>query len=148
MCLHNTQKKSSFSFEDRTREFLFLDTGGQERFRALRSSIYRGLDVVFLVYAVNDKKSFEQLDFWLSEIRRYSKRFSTDENVPVVVVANKIDVDDRVISREEGEAYAAKIGSRYLETSAKTGQNVQEIIKLTFELTSHSPKTHGCCSVQ
>ena len=78
----------------------------------------------------------------------YQSRYGYKINIPRAIIANKVDVDDRVISREEGEAYAAKIGVPYLETSAKTGQNVQEIMKLALELKSHPPKKHGHCTLQ
>ena len=107
------------------------------------------MDIVFVVYAVNDRKSFEELNAWLREVDLYT---NFGEKTPRAIIANKIDVDDRIISTEEGQAFAERIHVPYLETSAKTGQNVQEILKLTLELTARGPEPehgkHKHCSVQ
>ena len=125
------------------------DTGRVEAFRSACQGLYTNVNVVFLVYAVNDKESFEKLSMWLREVDLYTRH---KKDTPRVIIGNKIDVDDRVISREEGEAYAANFGVPYLETSAKTGQNVQEIMKLAFQLSpqenENEQEKHGCCSLQ
>jgi Ras-related protein Rab-18 len=66
------------------------DTAGQERFRTLTSSFYRGAAVVFVVFDVSNRDSFTNLETWLGEVKLYC----ADRNVVTCIVANKTDVDN------------------------------------------------------
>jgi Ras-related protein Rab-18 len=102
------------------------DTAGQERFRTLTSSYYRGAQGIALVYDVTRRDTFEYLPQWLKEVDIYSPNGGKD--VVKVLVGNKIDcVDDRVVSRQEGEAWARKKGMLYLECSAKTSAGISQV---------------------
>jgi Ras-related protein Rab-18 len=100
------------------------DTAGQERFRTLTSSYYRGAQGVILVYDVNSRSSFDHLSTWFNELDTYS---STKEVIKILV-GNKTDKgeDKREVTRKEGEAYARKMGTLFIESSAKTKTGVQE----------------------
>eukprot|EP00300_Choanocystis_sp_HF-7_P030925 c39940_g1_i1.p1 GENE.c39940_g1_i1~~c39940_g1_i1.p1 ORF type:complete len:198 (+),score=39.05 c39940_g1_i1:49-642(+) len=100
------------------------DTAGQERFRAMSSTYYRGAHGIVIVFDITDKKSFEDVQGWLSETAKYAA-----EGVSKLLVGNKLDLgSSRQVSREEAESLAASNGMLYFETSAKTGQNVEEAI--------------------
>jgi Ras-related protein Rab-18 len=99
------------------------DTAGQERFRTLTSSYYRGAQGVILVYDVNSRESYQHLqETWIPELETYS----SSVNVVKMVVGNKIDLEGRQVSREEGQQFARDHGALFLECSAKTKIGVQQ----------------------
>jgi len=98
------------------------DTAGQEKFRTITSSYYRGAAGAILVYDITNKASFDALTGWFEDINRYLPE------VPRIIVANKSDLEKtRVISTAQGEELAKKSNSPFFETSAKTGENVDEV---------------------
>ncbi|CAI2349603.1 unnamed protein product [Caenorhabditis sp. 36 PRJEB53466] len=101
------------------------DTAGQERFRTLTPSYYRGAQGVICVYDVTSRSSFEKLNHWMQEVDTYS----TNDNIIKMMVANKIDMPNRVVSREEGLKFAKRHRTLFIEASAKTKEGVQ----CTFE---------------
>ncbi len=97
------------------------DLAGQPRFEIVRQSFYRGARGGLLVFDVTRRRTFLNLDRWRQESFE-----AIGSDIPMVVVANKVDLNDsRVVSREEAEEYANKIGSFYVESSALTGENVE-----------------------
>ncbi|XP_022143972.1 ras-related protein RABC2a-like [Momordica charantia] len=100
------------------------DTAGQERFRTLTSSYYRGAQGIILVYDVTRRESFINLsDIWANEVELYL----TDQDCVKMLVGNKVDREsERAVSREDGIALANKLGSLFLECSAKTRENVEK----------------------
>lgn len=106
----------------RTVKLQIWDTTGQERFRTITSSYYRGAHGIFLVYDVTDKVSFNNVKQWLGEIDRYAC-----QNVNKFLVGNKSDlVDKRVVSYEESKSFADSLNVPFLETSAKDSTNIEE----------------------
>ena len=86
-----------------------------------------------IVYDVTNAKSFESVSMWRQEITKYSR-----SNVPVLLVGSKADLRKaRVVSAEEGQELADRLGMMFLETSAKTAVGVNEAF---FSLT-HKVKT-------
>ncbi len=100
------------------------DTAGQERFKTITQTYYKGAAGVVLVYAVNDRKTFNSLENWLKQINQ-----SQPEHISKIIVGNKSDVADseRQVSRAEGEALAKKYGVQFLESSAKDNFCISEI---------------------
>ncbi|KAI9324794.1 P-loop containing nucleoside triphosphate hydrolase protein [Zopfochytrium polystomum] len=99
------------------------DTAGQERFRTLTSSYYRGAQGVIMVYDVSNRQTFDHLQTWFTELETYS---STAEVVKMLV-GNKTDKDaHREVPRKDGEAFARKMGTLFIETSAKTKAGVRD----------------------
>eukprot|EP01089_Gocevia_fonbrunei_P011760 TRINITY_DN257_c0_g1_i2.p1 TRINITY_DN257_c0_g1~~TRINITY_DN257_c0_g1_i2.p1 ORF type:complete len:207 (+),score=40.49 TRINITY_DN257_c0_g1_i2:300-920(+) len=99
------------------------DTAGQEQFRTISSSYYRGADGIILAYAVNDLTSFENLKRqWMSEVERYAC-----ETAAKIVVGCKSDLAaDRKVAQEDVKAWADELNIPCVELSAKTG-NDEEI---------------------
>ena len=98
------------------------DTAGQERFRTIISSYYRGAQGILLVFDVTEKESFESLNNWLIEIEK-----NANKNVVKILIGNKCDLEDkRVISYSQAKDFADSNGLNYVETSAKTNNNVTE----------------------
>jgi len=98
------------------------DTCGQESFRSITASYYRGAHGVLLVYDVTRRQSFEHMTSWLEEIR-----MNSDPNVTIALCGNKCDLSSREVSVEEGETFSQtnKIDV-FFETSAKQNMNIQE----------------------
>jgi small GTP-binding protein len=105
------------------------DTAGQESFRSITRSYYRGAAGALLVYDITRRETFNHLTDWLAEARQHS-----NSNMIIMLIGNKSDLDHRrQVSREEGEAFAQENGLIFLETSAKTAVNVQEAFVNTGE---------------
>jgi Ras-related protein Rab-1A len=134
--------------KDKNVKLQIYDTAGQERFRTVTASFYRGAHGILLVYDITQKDSFEtRVEEWLKEIRNY-----TPDNTPIVLVGNKLDIKDkRAVDYETAKAWADKNNLKYFETSAKDGTNVNEafmslsekIVELKFNKDSSKPAPTG-----
>ena len=96
------------------------DTAGQEKYKGLIPSYVRNSSIVFLVYDVSTKTSFDNIPNWINFIR-------TIENTTLVLCGNKIDLENREVKKEEGEALAQKEGLAFFEVSAKTGDGIKNM---------------------
>ena len=98
------------------------DLAGQPRFESVRQGFYRGSRGGLLLYDVTRRRTFLNVDNWKEEAFN-----SLQNEIPLVLVANKVDLkESRVVTTEEGEKYAKKNGFIYVESSALTGENVEE----------------------
>ena len=105
-----------------------LDTAGQEEYTSLQSHWLREINMVILVYSIISRDSFEEAQRIRGNIMRYTEE---DERFRMILVGNKVDLkDSRQISFEEGFALAQKWRVPFIESSAKTGENIDEIFKL------------------
>ncbi|KUF78741.1 GTP-binding protein ypt2 [Phytophthora nicotianae] len=96
------------------------DTAGQERFHRITATYYKGANGIVLVYDVSDRRSFDNVGYWMNNIRQYS---APTQMPAMLLVGNKIDLPNRVVTLEEGQAAASQYGCRFIETSAKTSEN-------------------------
>lgn len=95
---------------------------GQERFRTITASYYRGAHGIIIVFDITDAESFENVKDWLQEIDNYAC-----ENVNKLLIGNKCDLaDKRAVSAETAAEFAEENGMTYLETSAKDNLNVTQ----------------------
>lgn len=98
------------------------DLAGQQHFSFVRPPFYRGSSGVIYVFDLTRRESFENLKDWKKEVEQVIP------NKPFVIVGNKVDlIDERVVSKKEGEELAASYGASYFETSAKTGEHLDEV---------------------
>lgn len=98
------------------------DTAGQERYRNITANYYRNAQGIMLVYDVTNRKSFEAIDAWISQIDLHA-----GESVNKVLIGNKSDCEkQRVVHLEEGRDLALHYKIPFFETSAKAGDNVDE----------------------
>jgi small GTP-binding protein len=102
------------------------DLGGQPRFESVRSSFYLGAHVVVLVYDITSSGSFKNLPNWLEEINH-----SVNRAYKGILIGNKTDLgsDFRAVDIDEAMSFAEAIGFTYLETSAKEGNGISELIE-------------------
>ncbi|MFO7797058.1 MAG: GTP-binding protein, partial [Promethearchaeia archaeon] len=96
------------------------DTGGQERFSSIRPMYYRGALGALLIFDLTSISSFEHLPQWIEEVRA-----NVQTDIPLLLVGNKSDLlNQRAISLEEINDFTRDFNLYYMETSAKTGDNV------------------------
>ncbi|CAL1545133.1 unnamed protein product [Lymnaea stagnalis] len=97
------------------------DTAGQERFRSITKAYYRDANALLLLYDVTNRSSFDNVRAWLGDIRDYSQ-----DGVVVMLLGNKCDsTSERQVRKEDGERLSKEFGVPFMETSAKTGVNVE-----------------------
>ncbi|MFW9844380.1 MAG: GTP-binding protein [Candidatus Thorarchaeota archaeon] len=116
------------------------DLAGQPRFEFVRQGFYRGARGGLLLYDVTRRRTFLNIDRWKEETFT-----NTGREIPLVVVANKIDlVESRAVPTEDGEEYAKENGFIYVESSALTGENVEQayvnLCKRMIEESKTAPK--------
>lgn len=100
------------------------DTAGQERFRAIATTYYRGANGAMLVYDVTDKLSFEALISWLKELQAIAP-----PDVVLMLLGNKGDMvrnPDTSVPVEDGLAFATEHNMAFMEVSALSGAGVAE----------------------
>lgn len=106
------------------------DTAGQDRFRSIIRSYYRGAAGALLVYDITRRDSFEHVSQWLQEARA-----NADPELVITLVGNKCDkIQERQVSYEEGHSFAQRFGLYFLETSAVTGEFVDQAFHVTAKL--------------
>ena len=105
----------------------FWDLSGQPEFFEVRNEFYRDAQAALLVYDVTNRDSFDELAQWLEEASRFGVG-----DIPVALCANKVD-KRRVVSEEEGRAWAQGHGFEYFETSANSGANVADSFHFLFD---------------
>ena len=105
------------------------DTAGQENFRSITRAYFKNCVCAMVVYDITSRKSFENVQNWLQDVHDQSPK-----TVLIILIGNKIDLENkRDVSYDEGKEYAIKNGLIFMETSAKTGEGVEEIFKQSAE---------------
>lgn len=99
-----------------------LDTAGQEEYSAMRDQYMRTGEGFLCVFAVNNVKSFEDINLYREQI----KRVKDADEVPMVLVGNKVDLPSRQIDPRTAQNFANSVAIPYVETSAKTRQGVDD----------------------
>jgi len=140
----------TLSLGDRRVKLHIWDTSGQERFRSVTHSYYRGAVGALVVYDISNRASFDNIKGWLAEARTLA-----GQGLSVILCGNKTDLDEseRQVSLLEGSRFAQENDCMFLETSAVSGANVEEVfykcartVLNKIELgviDSNSPAVHG-----
>ena len=100
------------------------DIGGQKRFEFMRKSFFDGAHGALLIFDLSRADTYHEIKKWMGEFRSFA-----GEDVPFILIGNKLDlVEDigEVVERAEAKSFAENEGSIYIDTSAKTGKNVDE----------------------
>ena len=114
------------------------DTAGQERFRSLPRKYYRNVDGVLLLFDINDKSTFEDVNNWMKEINEYSTKSEQEEtkekkvnDIVIYLLANKIDLinkESERVTKEEIDELVNRLGIKYYEISCKWNLNLEEVM--------------------
>ena len=105
------------------------DTAGQERYKAITKCFFQRAQGIIIVFDVTNKRSFDDLKMWIDSINSQSKLTEDLENMPIIIIGNKIDLPKRVIDKETALNFAKEQNLDYYETSAKTGEGIDNAIK-------------------
>ena len=123
------------------------DIAGQERFRAMACSYYRGVDGIIIVYDITNMESFNNVKIWLNEIDQY-----LGEDVNKLLVGNKCDLEEkRVVDTQTAEDFARSVGIPFLETSAKNSKDVEAaFMRMATDIKNRQPtgEASGADSMQ
>ena len=116
-------KIRNITLDDKKVKLQIWDTAGQERFRTISSSYYRGVHGIALVYDVTDPESFNNINQWVEEVKRYAS-----EHVKCILVGAKSDLKiTQKVDYATAKEYADSMGWPFFETSAKNDVNVTEM---------------------
>lgn len=113
------------------------DTAGQERFQGLGTSFYRGADGVVFVFDTTRRNTFEEIAAWKKAFLIQIGQEHND-NFPILVLANKVDLPDRQVSKAEVKEYCTREGLPFFETSAKESLNVDRAFEKIAQLVLNS----------
>jgi len=110
--------------EETNVRLLVWDIGGQEKFAKLRTIYFKGSNGALGVYDLTDIQSLLKLPGWVSSIKK-----SVKKSIPMLILGNKCDLE-RQVEKSEAEDLSNRLNCEYLETSAKTGDNVEKAFEL------------------
>ena len=111
----------------------FWDLSGNHQFIDIRKEFYDNVQICFIIFDCSDKESFDNLNKWKMEAQKYEM----PSNAIKYLICNKIDSRYRVISADQAKEWCDNDNSnkfRYYETSAKSGQGIEELFASVFEM--------------
>ena len=118
-------KSKDLIYDGKKIKLQIWDTAGEERYRTITSSYYRGAHAIGIVFDLTKIETFEHVKRWLEDINKYAK-----ENVLKFLIGNKSDLKEkRQITYFDARNYANKMNSIYFEVSAKSSQNINEFFE-------------------
>ena len=125
-------EKKTIELDGWTINVTLTDLGGQDFYSELRKNFYRNIDGAVIVFDLTKPDTFRRIDYWVKEFYRESKKL-----VPFILVGNKYDLPNRVIPKDKGIILSEKFSKmtmpnfkvRYLESSAKSGKQVNEVFE-------------------
>ena len=115
------------------------DTAGQEKYRAITKNLFLKVQGILLIYDITNENSFNNLKGWINSIKE-----ECGNQIQMILIGNKIDLNEkRMIKKEDALAFAEKEKIKYIETSSKTGENIQQAISLLCEKIIDSSEISG-----
>ena len=112
----------TIKYKGKTIKLQIWDSAGQEKFRSLIPNYIRGSSLVFIVYDITNRKSFENLQSWIDFVNNI-------ENSNIVILANKIDLENqRQVQTEDGQKFCTEKNYDFFEVSAKEDNNLNNML--------------------
>lgn len=103
---------------------LLWDIGGQPQFHKLRTIYFKGSNGALGVFDLSSNQTLLKIPGWISSIKKTVKK-----TIPMILLGNKVDLA-REVDKEEAEDLAKRLSCEYMETSAKTGENVEQVFEV------------------
>ena len=117
-------KTKFFKFDEAKVKVNFIDTPGQEKFRAISVNYLKGTNGVVLIFDITKKDTFDWIQGWIDDINKNVKA-----DIGKILFGNKKDLEnEREVLKEDAEQLAKELGCKYYEGSSKTGDNVTEAL--------------------
>ena len=119
-------------------KYQIWDLAGQPMFKNVRPRFFKGCFGALAVFDITRKETFHNLTSWIQELYQYSGRGV----VPVIILSNKMDLEEHDVTVEEAKEFIEELNKKtkehkienfYLETSAKTGKNIDEAFRILGE---------------
>ena len=137
----------SYDIKINNRSMCIQDVCGQDIYKSLVSNYYKNISIAILMYAINDRESFDNIKSWLDDVKHQSRN-----DVMIILVGNKTDLEEeRKVTKEEGEKFKEdnKL-DLFMETSAKTGNNTKKVLieaaKLLYGEFGENIKVNKCAN--
>ena len=119
----------SIEINGKTVKLQLWDTAGQEKYKSMVASYYRGANVALVVFDITSHESFDSLPLW---IENYYKNGPEQKNI--ILIGNKKDmIEERQVTQEEAELFSQTNNMIYFETSAKDGDNIDYVFTYAAE---------------
>ncbi|KAM9824394.1 ras-related protein Rab-5A-like [Neosynchiropus ocellatus] len=133
----------TLSVDDATVKFEIWDTAGQERYHSLAPMYYRGAQAAIVVYDITNEESFARAKNWVKELQRQAS-----PNIIIALSGNKADLaNKRAVDAQDAQSYADDNSLLFMETSAKTSMNVNDLFMAIAEkLPKNDPQSGGANS--
>lgn len=132
-------KVQTLEIEERIIKLQIWDTGGQERFAPLVRSYFRGGQGVAIVYDVAQRQSFERVRHWVDMVKEHAS-----DDVEMMIIGNKSDLENREVTSQEAQELALELEALWIETSAKSKENVEEAFtQLARKISQHGRSFTG-----
>ena len=114
---------------------MFYDTAGEEKYKSIPKNYIKNMQGIILMYDITNKLSFDSIIDWISDVKEIK-----GENFPMILVGNKIDLNEsREVTEEMGYERAEKIQIEFFETSNKDGTNIQEAgLEIVYKILSET----------
>ena len=123
------------NLENKLYKLMFYDTAGEERYKSIPKNHIKNMQGIILMYDITNKKSFDSIIDWISDVKEIK-----GENFPMILVGNKIDLNEsREVTEEMGYELAEKNQIEFFETSNKDGTNIQEAgLEIVYKILSET----------
>ena len=122
-------KASSIEINNKKIKIQLWDTAGQEKYRAITKNLFLKVQGVLVVYDITNEDSFKSIKSWVNTIKD-----ECGKQMQMIIVGNKCDLNDqRIIDKNAAMEYAKQEKIEYIETSCKTGENIQKAIAILCE---------------
>ena len=120
---------TSIKIEGKSFKIQIWDTAGQEKYRAMTKNLFLKTQGIVIIFDISNETSFINLKSWMNDIKE-----ECSADIPMILVGNKLDLEDkRVIDKERAMEFAKNKKLEYIETSSKTGENINKSLSLIIE---------------